>query len=46
MKTERAESDNHYIKNMVFQMERRLEEEQSHRVKSEDENRRAIDAKF
>jgi hypothetical protein len=46
MKHERAESDHMYIANVVKQMERRLEEEQQHRVKAEDDTRRAIDAKF
>ena len=46
MKVERAESDFFYIKNVVAQMERRLEEEQNHRVKAEEETRRAIDNKF
>jgi hypothetical protein len=46
MKHERAESDHLYTANLVKQMERRLEEEQLHRVKAEEDTRRAIDAKF
>jgi hypothetical protein len=46
MKMERAESDHYYIKNLVTQMERRLEEEQQHRVKAENDTRLALDAKF
>jgi hypothetical protein len=46
MKVDRTESDYLYIKNMVSNMERRLEEEQKHRVNSENETRIALDAKF
>ena len=46
MKVERTESDYLYIKNLVTLMERRLEEEQKHRVNAENETRIAIDAKF
>jgi hypothetical protein len=46
MKVERSESDAHYIKNLVTQMERRLEEDQFNRLRADDENRKALDAKF
>jgi hypothetical protein len=46
MKVERSESDAQYIKNLVTQMERRLEEDQFNRMRADDENRKALDAKF
>jgi len=46
MKSERAESDQYYVKNIVTQIERRMEEEGKHRVKTEDELRHTIDNKF
>jgi hypothetical protein len=46
MKSERAESDHYYVKNIVSQIERRMDEEAKHRMKTEDEMRHMIDNKF
>ena len=46
LKVERAESDSMYIKNLVTQMERRLEEDQHQRLRGEEDNRKALEAKF
>ena len=46
MKSERAESDHYYVKNIVNQIERRMDEEGKHRMKTEDEMRHMIDNKF